>query len=90
MGNDVDPDVFDTLVVSKVNGAAGDVGKSVTLASGALLTVNANGSYTYNPNGKFDSFAAGKTATDFFTYTAADSSGEEDSRQRHDHRHRRE
>ena len=35
MGNDVDPDVFDTIMVSKVNGVAGDVGKSITLASGA-------------------------------------------------------
>ena len=36
LGNDVDPDVFDTLTVSKVNGSTTDVGKSITLASGAV------------------------------------------------------
>ena len=40
------------------------------------MTLNADGSYTYNPNGKFDSLAVGKTATDSFTYR--DTAGDED------------
>jgi VCBS repeat-containing protein len=57
---------------------AGDVGTQITLASGALLTVNSDGSYSYNPNGKFDSLPDASKLTDSFTYTIADSSGEED------------
>ena len=78
LGNDNDPDVFDTLVVSEVNGVAGDVGSQIVLASGAKLTLNGDGSYTYDPNQAFDSLPVGQTATDFFNYTVSDSAGEED------------
>ena len=39
-------------------------------------TVNANGTFTYDPNGEFNSLTAGQTATDTFTYTVSDSVGE--------------
>jgi VCBS repeat-containing protein len=67
--------VGDTLRVAEVNGKEANVGKQITLDSGALLTVNADGSYTYDPNGKFESLGAGQTATDSFTYVASDSHG---------------
>ncbi|NWG92891.1 MAG: hypothetical protein HXY21_10370, partial [Parvularculaceae bacterium] len=53
-GADDDPDVNDVLSVSKVNGSGGNVGSQITLSSGALLTVNADGSFAYDPNGAFD------------------------------------
>ncbi|WP_108262110.1 Ig-like domain-containing protein [Mangrovicoccus ximenensis] len=69
LGNDTDPD-GDLLTVSSVGGQA--VGAPVALASGALVTVNADGSYSYDPNGAFDALAPGEEATDSFAYTASD------------------
>jgi len=48
-GADSDPDTSDTLSVSEVNGNPGDVGVQIALGSGALLTVNATGTFTYDP-----------------------------------------
>ena len=76
LGNDRDPDTGDTPArIVAVNGAAAGVGQEVTLASGALLTVRADGSYIYDPAGAYVSLAAGATATDSFTYTVSDRSG---------------
>jgi VCBS repeat-containing protein len=75
-GADSDSD-GDALVIAAVNGSAADVGSTITLASGAKLTVNADGSYSYDPNGKFvtltdaSSGAVNTSATDSFTYTLA-------------------
>jgi VCBS repeat-containing protein len=70
-GADSDPD-GPALTISKVNGAAGNVGAPLTLASGAKLTVYADGSYSYDPNGKFDSLGEGSsTVGDTFTYALA-------------------
>jgi VCBS repeat-containing protein len=75
-GNDSDPD-GPALTVSEVNDAAGNVGTTLTLASGATLIVYADGSYSYDPNGKFDgladsnSGAVNSSAIDTFTYTLA-------------------
>jgi Bacterial Ig domain/Bacterial cadherin-like domain/RTX calcium-binding nonapeptide repeat (4 copies) len=75
LANDTDADQGDTLSVSAVNGQAANVGKEITLASGALLTVNADGSYTYDPNGNFEPLNPGQNATDTFTYAVSDSQG---------------
>jgi len=74
-GADSDPD-GPALTIAAVNGSSANVGTQITLASGALLTVNANGTYTYNPNGRFNDLpGAGSgsvnTATETFTYTLA-------------------
>ncbi|MFI0848197.1 FG-GAP-like repeat-containing protein [Mesorhizobium sp. IMUNJ 23232] len=75
-GADNDPD--STLTVTKVNGVGADVGTQVTLASGALLTLNANGTFDYDPNGAFDdlpgslSGASNLLRDDTFTYTLSD------------------
>ncbi len=75
-GVDSDPDdAANTLMVSAVNGVAASVGTQITLASGALLTVNANGTYTYNPTPGFGSLFAGQSASDSFTYTVTDPGG---------------
>ena len=79
-GNDSDPD-GPTLEVELVNGDTANVGTRIMLASGALLTVNADGSYEYDPNGNFGYListtkglatgAVNISATDTFTYALA-------------------
>jgi VCBS repeat-containing protein len=73
LSNDSDPD-GDPLVVSTVNGNA-NVGVSFALPSGAILTLNADGNYNYNPNGVFNYLNDGQTATDSFSYTIDDGKG---------------
>ena len=71
---DSDPD-GPALAVTEVNGIAVDVGVVNALASGALLTLNANGTFDYDPFGAFDALpgpasgASNLTDTDTFTYT---------------------
>ena len=72
-GADSDPDGGpQALKVATVNGDGANVGKQITLASGALVTLNANGSFTYDPNGKFEDLNDGDTETDTFTYALTD------------------
>jgi VCBS repeat-containing protein len=73
LSNDTDP-AGGGLRVGAVNGRASNVGATIQLSSGALLTVDADGSYTYDPNGAFH-LSAGQTASDSFTYTATDALG---------------
>ena len=77
--NDTDIDGDTPLNVIAVNGSAGDVGNQVTLASGALLTLNTDGSYDYDPNGAFEDMALGDTATDTFSYVMSDGNGGSDT-----------
>lgn len=79
LGNDADVDQGDVLTVGAVNGQAGNVGGQVTLASGALLTMNADGTFSYDPNGQFEGLAVGANATDSFTYTVQDGNGGSDT-----------
>ena len=44
LANDTDVDVGDTLLVSSAHGQSANVGTQITLESGALLTLNADGS----------------------------------------------
>ncbi len=66
----------DPLTVVEVNGNALNVGTPVILASGAQVTLNADGSMIYDPNGQFEYLGQGQTATDTFTYTANDSNND--------------
>ena len=70
-GADTAPD-GETLVITAVNGEAASVGTQIALESGALLTVNADGTFSYEPNGAFDDLEEGETATETFTYTVND------------------
>ena len=71
-GADSDPDSL-LFFVTGVTG--GTVGTQFALPSGALLTLNAAGTFSYDPNHKFDylpapgSGASNLTITDSFTYT---------------------
>ncbi len=69
LANDTDPDTGDVLTVSGVD------------TSGTLGEVpwNADGSFTYDPNGQFEDLAVGETATDTFTYTVSDGHGGSDT-----------
>lgn len=73
LGNDSDIDRLDVIKVSAVNGQA--LGTGVTLASGAIVTMNADGTYTYDTNGAFDALNDGELATDSFQYTIDDGHG---------------
>ena len=75
LANDTDVDLGDTFSVGAVNGQAAAVGTEITLGTGALLTVSANGSYSYDPNDRFESLGVGQSAADSFTYVATDALG---------------
>ena len=64
LANDVDLD-GDPFSVSAVNGDPAVVGQPIVLASGATLTLNGDGSFTYTP-------ATGFNGQDSFTYQAGD------------------
>lgn len=78
LGNDSDPN-GDVLAVSQVNGSAANVGVQITLVSGATVTQNSNGSFTYDPNGAFESLAPGESAPDSYGYSITDGNGGSDS-----------
>ncbi|WP_156800806.1 Ig-like domain-containing protein [Dactylococcopsis salina] len=71
LSNDSDAE-GDSLTVSAVNGEESNVGTEFELPSGALLTLNADGSFEYDPNNAFDNLAEGETTTDRFSYTVSD------------------
>ncbi|MFT5524301.1 MAG: VCBS repeat-containing protein [Pirellulaceae bacterium] len=48
---------------------------SITSTEGGNVTLNRDGSFSYDPNGQFESLATTETATDTFTYTVSDTSG---------------
>ncbi len=58
-----------TTTISAVNGTAASVGAAVTLTSGAILTLKADGTYTYDPNGKFNAATDAIPLTDSFGFT---------------------
>ncbi len=74
-GVDSDPEGT-TLTLVAVNGAAVANGQVVTLASGARLTIFANGDFVYDPLGRFEALRVGTSTTDSFTYTIADGAGQ--------------
>ena len=71
LDNDEDPE-GGSLTVVMVNGEEGNVGVQFTLPSGALLTLNADGTFLYDPNGQFEYLQVDESATDVFTYRASD------------------
>jgi VCBS repeat-containing protein len=68
LANDIEPD-GEPITVTAVNGNTANVGTEITLASGALLTLNSDGTFDYNPNNRFESLDEEETATDSFSYT---------------------
>ena len=76
LANDTDVDPGDTKTVVALNGTGT---LTQTLPSGASVTINANGSYTYNPLAAFQGLSTGQTASDSFTYTMQDGAGAQDT-----------
>jgi VCBS repeat-containing protein len=72
LANDTDPDAGDTLTVTDFDG---------TSALGATVTVNPDGSYSYDPTGSplLRAVDDGETLDDTFTYTVTDSGGHSDT-----------
>ena len=70
LNNDSDLDVGDILTVTSVD-TSGTVG--------AVTAWNADGSFTYNPNGQFEYLQAGGSTTDSFTYMVSDGYGGNDT-----------
>ena len=75
LANDRDVDVGDVKRVVAVQGEAANVDQTITLPSGALLLVRADGSDRYDPNGQFDSYAMFQSTFDSFTYVMSDEAG---------------
>ncbi|MEL7075833.1 MAG: SdrD B-like domain-containing protein, partial [Cyanobacteria bacterium J06582_2] len=71
---DTDPN-SDPLTVVAINGSAEAIGNEIVLPSGALITLNADGSYVYNPNGEYSYLGLDQTETDSFEYTISDGNG---------------
>ena len=74
LGNDSDPD-GDDLTVVKVSDDAASVGTPVAGDNGGLITINADGSASFDPNGEFDYLAEGETAQTVVSYTISDGNG---------------
>jgi VCBS repeat-containing protein len=75
LGNDSDPDTGNNtgLSVTQVNGSAANVGNQINFADGSFITINADGTYTYDPNHAWDFLPAAasgapSTGTETFTY----------------------
>jgi hypothetical protein len=80
LANDTDPD-SPVAGVAMIDGQAATVGVAIAIASGAHVTLNSDGTLTYDPSGKFNaltSTAGGETgavntsALDTFSYTNTD------------------
>jgi VCBS repeat-containing protein len=70
-GNVISNDTGANLTITQVNGQA-NINNQVTLTSGAQLSLNADGTFSYDPNSQFDSLDPGESNTDSFTYTISD------------------
>jgi VCBS repeat-containing protein len=78
LGNDSDPDTGNNTGLSVtgavVNGTAVTLGSTATFADGSFITINTDGTYTYDPNHAWDflpvsTSGAPSTGTETFTYT---------------------
>ena len=77
LANDSDPD-HDPLVVSAVNGVAGQVGTAVAGSAGGTFTVSSDGTVVFDPGADFDFLAVGQTRVTTVTYTVSDDGGGSD------------
>ena len=76
LANDSDtaPD-SDALTVSEVNGDAALVGEPVDGSAGGTFTVNADGTWTFDPGTDFESLADGESRATSITYEVSDGEG---------------
>ncbi|MEM8644753.1 MAG: Ig-like domain-containing protein [Pseudomonadota bacterium] len=79
-GVDSDPE-GDDFTLTAINGAGFSAGNAITLPSGALLTVEADGRFSYDPNGAFEHLSQGSSGVERFSYEITDSFGNRDTAQ---------
>ena len=72
--SDIDDD-DDSLTISAVNGDTASVGKAIDVADGGKFTINADGSWDFDPDGDFDDLKDDATRTTSVTYTVSDGNG---------------
>ena len=69
----------DDLTLDQVEGSGANVGAVVSGSNGGQFTVNADGSYDFDPNGDFNDLAAGETRSTSITYRISDGNGGTDT-----------
>ena len=76
LANDTDAE-NDPLVVIALNGNSANIGQATVLASGATVTLHADGSFVYDPTTSttFDSLPFGQSTVDSFGYSITDGNG---------------
>jgi len=74
LANDKDPD-GDRLTVTQVNGNAANVGTAIAGSHGGTFTLNADGSYSFDPGSGFQHLNAGEKIYSSITYTVSDGEG---------------
>lgn len=84
-GADSDVDRLDTIMVTGIYDGAGELvalgddgEATVTLASGATVTIYATGVFTYDTNGAFSTLVDGEMEEDSFVYQLSDNNGATD------------
>lgn len=74
--NAADVDNGDSLRLTAINGQALTAGQvSVTFGSGAVLTANEDGTFSFTAAGNYENLAAGAQATETVSFTIADAAG---------------
>ncbi|MFT5091581.1 MAG: VCBS repeat-containing protein, partial [Porticoccaceae bacterium] len=63
--NDTDPNLLDVLSVASLD----------VIGTTGLVVNNADGTFSYDPNGQFESLASGQQTTDTFSYAVSDDDG---------------
>lgn len=58
--------------ITAVNASGANVGATIAGSAGGQFTVNADGSYTFDPNGEFENLQEGATRTTTISYTVQD------------------
>ena len=76
-GADSDPD-SDVITLTQVNNLAANLGQQIMLGSGQL-TVNADGTFLFDPDGGYEALTVGQSAVETFTYTVSDDQGASNS-----------
>ena len=91
LANDTDLD-GDTLSVDNVNGVGGTAPFTATTAQGATVTLQSDGSFSYDPTGSavLQALSHAQTASDTFTYRGQRRTWRDRDGHRDDHRDRRE
>ena len=71
---DFDPD-GDSLVISAVNGSAGNIGIAIAGSGGGTFAIQSDGSYSFDTGNDFVGLTAGQTSTTSVTYSISDGDG---------------